>query len=251
MIVEFLASMQLCQRITPEVLQFTNLSTIIPDSHVKELLFFPALMSDTQRPLMNTGNQDLNNDIAIIDQPFQFGWCLQCTNQYHQRFSPRFLHLLILRLAFIHALTMSQDNPHDRRCTVWSTGIMWSSGYGVSTLVELVDDRQCVILLMSSQNGLDDKHNMISVRRAVITDILSIQQDCCPSLQPKEFIIDPTELQHYPIDKPSSLLLYDIEVIALSVIEKKRYVTSFTKYKHIDTPLTTLLPLEHDKGQDI
>ena len=256
MLVEFLVSMQLCERITSEALQLTNLSAIFleNDSCAKELLFFPALMShDTQRPLMNTEHKDVNDeqkDVAVIDQPFQFGWCLQSTNQY-QYFSPRFLHLLILRLAFNHALPKSQDNLHDRRCTIWSTGTMWSSGYGVNTLVELVDDSQCVILLMSSQEGL--QHNMIpDVRRDVITDILSIQQECCPSVQPKEFVIDPSEL-HYPIDKPSSLVLYDIEAIASSVIDKKPCVTPYTKIKgsFVDKPLMSLLPLEYDRGQDI
>ena len=124
MLVEFLVSMQLCERITPEVLQLTNLSAIVSESgnHVKELLFFPALMSYTQRPLTSTEDAG-NNASTIIDQPFQFGWCLQCTDQY-QHFSPRFIQLLILRLAFKHALPKSQDNLHDRRCTIWSTGIM-------------------------------------------------------------------------------------------------------------------------------
>ena len=254
MLVEFLVSMQLCERITSEMLKLTNLSTKVTErsDHVKDLLFFPARMShDTQRPLMNTKNENVNEqkDVAVIDQPFQFGWCLQSTNQY-QYFSTRFLHLLILRLAFKHALPQSQDNVHDRRCTIWSTGIMWSSGYGVNTLVELVDDSQCVILLMSSQEGL--QHNMIPVRRDVITDILSIQQECCPSVQPQEFVIDPSEL-HYPIDKPFSLVLYDIEAIASSVIDKKPCVTPYTKTKgsFVDKPLMSLLPLEHDRGQDI
>ena len=104
---------------------------------------------------------------------------------------------------------------------------MWSSGYCVNTLVELVDDSQCVILLMSSQEGL--QRNMISVRRAVITDILSIQQECCPSVQPKEFVIDPSELQ-YPIDKPLSLLLFDVKEVASCVFNRKAGVTSYTVY---------------------
>ena len=93
----------------------------------------------------------------------------------------------------------------------------------------LINDSKCVILLMSSQEGL--QHNMIPVRRPVITDILSIQQRIVHlHVQPKEFVIDPSEL-HYPIDKPSSLVLYDIEAIASSVIDKKPCVTPYTKTK--------------------
>ena len=239
--------MKLCERITPEMIRLTNLTVKTSDTDRNELLFFPALMSYTQRPMM--ASKALEENVAIIDQPFQFGWCLQCTNQY-QHLSPRFLQLLILRLAFKHALPKSQDNLHDRKCTMWSTGIMWSSGYCVDTLVELVDESKCIILLMSSEEGL--QHNMIPVRRAVITDILSIQQECCPSVEPKELVFHPSELQ-YPIDKSLSLLLFDVEDIASSVLDKKPGVTSFSESKgrFVDKSLKSLFPLEHDKGQDI
>ena len=178
---------------------------------------------------------------------FQFGWCLLCTTNPWQDFSPSFLHLLILRLAYLPELLKTQDNPHDRRCTLWSTGIMWCSQLGITILVELVDDSKCVILLMSSQEGL--QHNMLSVRRAVITDIASLQQECCPSIQPKEFVINPSQL-HYPIDNPSSLVLYDIEGIASAVFHSKPCVISWNKSNEM-MKLCDLFPMEHNRGKDI
>ncbi len=249
MSVEFLISMQLCEKFTPEMIKLTNLRAKKSDSDQKELLFFPALMSYTQTPIMAGGkDDDADDDVAIIEEPFQFGWCLQCIHQY-QYFSPRFIQLLILHLAFKPTLE-SENNDHDRRCTIWSTGIMWSDNC-VNTLVELVNDSKCVILLMSSHE--EYKYNMISVRRAVITDILSIQQECCPSLQPKEFIIDPTQLRHYPIDNPMELLLYDIDDIAVSVLNEKDGVTSSTKHKRVYPckPLKTLLSLEYSRGENM
>lgn len=233
MIVEFLISMKLCERVTPEMMRSTNLCAL-QDTNSDELLFFPALMSYQEKP--------------IIEQPFQFGWCLQCTNQCHY-FSPRFLHLLILRLGYQYALCTEPDNPHNRRCTIWSTGIMWRNGYGVNTLVELVDNNQCVILLMYSYEGLE--HHMIHVRGKVISDVLSIQQEQCPSLHPKEFIIDPSGL-YYPIIKPSNSVLYDIEAIASSVIDKKPCVLSYTKSgkgTHVEKLLSEILP-KNDRDQN-
>ena len=127
---------------------------------------------------------------------------------------------------------------------------MWSSGYCVNTLVELVDDSKCVMLLMSGQEGL--QHNMIPVRRTIITDILSLLQECCPSLKPKEFVIDPSELR-YPIDKPSNLVLYSVEDIASSVLTKTPGVLSYTKSKgrYTNKLVKNLLPLEQDHGQEI
>ena len=228
--------MKLCERITPEIMQSTNLTI---KNAANDLLFFPALMTHNEKC-----------DSAIVKRPFQFGWCLQCTSP-HQYFSPRFLQLLILRLAYRYAFKKVQDNPHKlRSCTIWSNGIIWNNLSGLSILVELVDNDQCVILLMSCEDGL--QLNMIPFRRAIITDILSLQQEHCPSLTPMEFIIDPHEL-HYPMDKPLSLTLYDIAAIATAVDEKKPCVLPYNKDIQLQgTPkmLKDILSLESKTDTD-
>ena len=233
MLIEFLVSMKLCEKTTPDLIQWTNLTVNDSDSNSNTLLFFPALMTLTQRPVMSS-------DV------FQFGWCLQCTNPY-QDFTPRFLHLLILRFAYLPELLKARDNPHDRRCTLWSTGIMWCSRLGITTLVEVIDDSKCVILLMSSQEGL--QHNMIPIRRTVISDILSLQQEYCPSVQPKEFVINPSQL-HYPIDNLSDLVLYDLEGVATAAVHNEPCVTSCNKSNDL-IKFCKLFPFEHDKGKDM
>ena len=241
MLVEFLISMKLCERITPEIMQYTNLTAEVASIAEDDLLFFPALMTCRK----------LESDGGTLSFPrFQFGWCLQCTSP-HQYFSPRFLQLLILRLAYRYALRKEQDNPHQLRCSsIWSNGIIWNNLSGLSILVELVDNDQCVILLMSCKDGL--QLNMIPFRRAIIIDILSLQQEHCPSLTPMEFIIDPHEL-HYPMDKPLSLSLYDIAVIATAVDEKQPCVLPYTNDKSLigSQKLRDILPLEYDRKEDI
>ena len=142
MLVEFLSSMKLCDRMTPEMMEKTNLSPSSNDSAEGELLFFPSLMSYNTRPVMSSkpylNDGQYKDNAAVIDEPFQFGWCLQC-NDEHSFLSPHFLHLLILHLAYQYALPESSENPHNLRCTIWSTGIMWNSGYGIKTLLELVE----------------------------------------------------------------------------------------------------------------
>ena len=215
MLVKFLLSMKLCERMTPEMMAKTNLSQNNGNYDGEdELLFFPSLMSSSLH--------EENN--AVVIKPFTFGWCLQCSNE-HSFLSPRFLHLLILRLAYQYALQKLTENPHNLRCTIWSTGILWNDEDGVETLVELLDNSQSVILLMSSQEKLE--HNMIPLRRRVITDILSIREEICPSVHVKEYIIDSSQLD-YPIDKTStcSLVLYDIKEIASCIALNKPCVVS-------------------------
>ena len=253
MLVEFLLSVKLCDKITHKMMEMTNLSPKDTDDAENELFFFPALMSYNKRPVMSSdmdSNERVDDNIIVLDKPFQFGWYLQCSNK-HSFLSPHFLHLLILHLAYQYSLPKLSHNPHDLRCTIWSTGILWNSEYGVKTLVELVNDSQSVILLMSSQKELE--HNMIPLRRRVITDVLSIREEICPSVHVKEYIIDPSQLD-YPIDKPSSLVLYDIEAIALCIAQNKPCVISYTKNcrgEYDSKGLKDLLPLEYDRGQDM
>ena len=249
----FLLSVKLCDKITHKMMEMTNLSPKDADNAENELFFFPALMSYNKRPVMSfdmNSNERVDDNIIVLDKSFQFGWHLQCSNK-HSFLSPRFLHLLILRLAYQYSLPKLSHNPHDLRCTIWSTGILWNSEYGIKTLVELVNDSQSVILLMSSQKELE--HNMIPLRRRVIIDILSIREEICPSVHVKEYIIDPSQLD-YPIDKPSSLVLYDIEAIALCIAQNKPCVVSYTKNcrgEYDSKGLKDLLPLEYDRGQDM
>ena len=246
MLVNFLVSMKLCERITPEIMKLTNLTMNDVNNATNDLLFFPVLMTFNERPRVNTGMRIECSDDFTAKRPFRFGWCLQCTSP-HQYFSPRFLQLLILRLAYRYAFKQDQDNPHKLRCSlIWSNGIIWNNLSGLSILVELVDNDQCVILLMSCEDGL--QLNMIPFRRAIITDILSLQQEHCPSLTPMEFIIDPHEL-HYPMDKPLSLTLYDIAMIATVVDEKKPCVLPYNKDIQLQgTPkiLKDILPFEYE-----
>ena len=251
MLVNFLVSIKLCERITPEVMKLTNLKlNDINNNATNDLLFFPALMTFSERPRGNIDIKIEGSGDPVIKRLFQFGWCLQCTSP-QQYFSPRFLQLIILHLAYRYALRKEQDNPHKLRCsTIWSNGIIWSNLSGLSILVELVDNDQCVILLMSCEDDL--QLNMIPFRRAIITDILSLQQEHCPSLTPMEFIIDPHEL-HYPMDKPLSLTLYDIAMIATAVDEKQPCVLPYTTDKSFigSKKLRDVLPLEYDRKEDI
>ena len=255
MLVEFLSSMKLCDQMTSKILEMTNLSQSSNDSAEGELLFFPSLMSYNTRPVMSSKpylNDGQHKDsAAIIDEPFQFGWCLQC-NDEHSFLSPHFLHLLILHLAYQYAQPQSSENPHNLMCTIWSTGIMWNSEYGVQTLLELVDNGQSVIMLMSVKKGLE--HNMVALRRKVIPDVLSIREESCPSVHVKEYVIDPSQLD-YPIDKPSSLVLYDIEGIASCIVLNQPCVLSYNKggekANYVEKEMSDLFPYEYDSGCDM
>ena len=233
MLVVFLQYMELCQEISQEFLAFTNLmikEEESSDETEKRLLFFPALIRDTERP-------------QEIHETFQFGWCLQCSNP-HQFFVPRFLHVLLLHLAYNYALPIIAHSQTSilslhRLCDVWKNGIHWLDTGGVETVVELVDNNQCVVLLMSCQQ--DFENNMIKLRKEVISEITSLQKLICCSLEVEEFVIDPNDIE-YPIIKPSERTLYNMKFISSCIIHQKPFVLDSKGHQH--RRLQELLPFE-------
>ena len=141
----------------------------------ERLLFFPCLLS-TDRPKKMTS------------EVYQFDWCLQCTRE-HDFFPPRYFHVLSLHLAFKFSLSKGNEELAEklnRKCKFWSNGLHWFDGYGIEVLVEIVDESQCVLVMMSCEKGYSD--NMVSLRRKVIREVMSVYKNSCSSLKVKELV---------------------------------------------------------------
>ena len=161
MLVGCLESMEFCHPVDPSTLQTTNLkatSSSLPSE--TRLLFFPSLVKE-HRP------GDLPSS--------RFGWCLGCSDP-HQFFSNRFLHVLLLRLAFTFPLASKNRSlcptlhGLERQCEVWQNGISWKSVSGVSTIVEIVDLNRWVIVLVSEKS-----REAVETCSSVIRMILDLQ----------------------------------------------------------------------------
>ena len=231
MLICFLKNMELCQELNPFFLRMTNLHQLAVEEEEEggterrgeRLLFFPCLLS-TDRPKKMTS------------EVYQFGWCLQCTRE-HDFFPPRYFHVLSLRLAYKKALPQEDDNLN-RYCTFWKNGLYWFNGHGVGSLVEIVDESQCVLVMMSCEKGYSD--NMVSLRRDVIREVMSVYKESCPSLEVKELVIDPKELA-YPVNTPRERTVYSVKAVLLAVVEQRPFlVTTGTRR----TGLKEILPDE-------
>ena len=110
MLVGCLENMEFCQLVNPSALQNTTLkaTSSFPSSGAS-YLFFPSLVKE-QQP-------------HGLPSPM-FGWCLGCSDP-HQFFSNRFLHVILLRLAFTFPLASKHLPPSsslcglERQCYVW------------------------------------------------------------------------------------------------------------------------------------
>ena len=220
MLICFLKDMELCQDNDLSFLRMTNLHQLEVREHeeVREteetrerLLFFPCLLKKN-RP----------DEIGSTLYPFrQFGWCLQCTGERHF-FPPRFFHVLSLRFAYELAAA-EQINKLDRKGKFWSKGLCWSNGYGARTLVEIVDDSQCVLVLVTCKEGCIVP-KMIELRKKVIGKIIRLCKESYPRLKVEEFIIDPDDLS-YPMDDhpPKKRRRYNRRDILSTIYEGKPF----------------------------
>ena len=245
MLICFLKNMELCQELDQSFLRMTNLAVEEEEEggtqkRGERLLFFPCLLS-TDKPKKMTS------------QVYQFGWCLQCTRE-HDFFPPRYFHVLSLHLAFKMAQPQKGDKL-ERRCRFWKNGLYWFNGHGVGSLVEIVDESQCVLVMMSCEKGYSD--NMVSLRRDVIGEVMRIYKDSCPSLEVEELVIDPKELA-YPVNTPRERTVYSVKDILSAIDKREEFLvksdgTKGEKVKEIlpDESLSDISNLSLLGGRDI
>ena len=204
MLVGCLENMEFCHPVDLSTLQATNLraASLSPSLGVNHL-FFPCLVNE-HRP------DDLPSP--------RFGWCLGCSDP-HQFFINRFLHVLLLRLAFTFPLASesrslsSSLHGLERQCEVWKNGMCWKSVSGVSTIVEIVDLNRWIIVLVSEKT-----REAAQTYSSVIRMILDLQHQLCSAVTTCECLISPSLLDRYPFDALPDTDLFDLPTVARAML---------------------------------
>ena len=212
MLIDFLISMELCHAIDSDTLNAitTNLSSSEKISDL-EVLFFPALIT-TEPP------SDLNEHFKR-----GFGWCLYCPNPF-QFLSVRFLHVLLLQLAYLYSLPrcrkvgkLDKKSPMqqlNRRCKVWKNGIYWK--YINDVVVEVTDHNRYVTVFVSNDEGVESQKICCSVIKLV----LSLQKKLCPC-KIEEYIIPCGSLADIHRKPISERILYRVSDVAHKMLASK------------------------------
>ena len=189
------------------------------DSESQEsILFFPALVTQ-EHP-----SNDLATAMQVPNDGYKFGWL---TNLYHGDrlvlFSSRFFHLLQIEVMKMFAnIPKSGENlsPEAQpKVEVWRQGIYYTDGDGVHAVIELLEDYQCIRLLMSCLNEREMK--LVERRSQLIQLVHAVKEKCCSydGIHSLEYVIAPSELKHYPLQRPSSeLCKCEVSTIATAII---------------------------------
>ena len=93
---------------------------------------------------------------------------------------------------------------------------------GTEAIVQVSDEKRCVSLFVSSnQECLSDS---LELRRSVIDTIRSKLNELCSSVEVHEYLISPSQLNHFPDRNFSELTVFAMEDVARNVRDKNPFV---------------------------
>ena len=216
MISQFLCRFAFCQEIAdPEVLKVLHMSrSALPTSRAstppdEKFFFFPTLVG-TKAPeqVWKHGSQ----------YAYDCGWLLQCS-QSKQFLTPRFVHALLLRLAFSAMVPSFQESWPDhpaiqKRCTFWKSGLCWTHRSGVEVLVVVDNLRTVTVLLRCPKRQEID---CIQFRSAIIRKVIDAKEEFCPEVSTSEYFMLPEDATQYPLKPQSELSLLSYTEIATAI----------------------------------
>ena len=216
MICLFLCHLEFCHEITdPEILALLHAKTDTSSSYEK-FLFFPGLVDLSIPP-----------DVWQLNHQFGYhsGWFLQCIKR-EQFLTPRFLQVLLLRLAYSLVFIPSDKHPSnfdhsflERTCNVWKCGVCWSDRSGIETIVEVINQKN-VIVLIRSLKQIESQMRLTFVRSYIIKKVLDTKNELCPKVMVRESFLHPEDAISYPLDL-ANVKVVNMSEVAQAVVEGK------------------------------
>ena len=156
------------------------------------LLYFPALCKTERKENITT--PDYFN--------YSLSWYVKCIGKF-KYLPPRFLHVLLLRLAYSftlpalhnHSQTASLNESsvttvmkYNYRCTMWKSGIHWLMEKGVQCFVEMVDNSKGIIVITNSKEA--QKSICTEMLIKIIRKIEQAKDEFCATVTLQHYLMD-------------------------------------------------------------
>ena len=202
---ECLIQLQYCQEFSHAEVGLNYLVT--PDDALNDhLLYFPVLCK------LESEQSDWPTDPKLT---FSIGWYTKCTGKFDY-FPARYLHVLLLRLAFTFALPIASCNitesnqvsAHNRRCTMWKNGIRWLMEEGVECIFEVVNDNKGIVIIMKSEEHSKEWAIILS---KIIDKAMQAKAEFCDSVSLRHFLLNSNDTLSF---------VYEDKLFAISDVER-------------------------------
>ena len=175
MVIGFLEHFEFCHRVDPDWVGDTLSNQIMSND---EYYLFPALLTSASMP------QVLQES---YESPYCCGWFMYSIVE-GRFFTTRFLHVLLLRLAFLFAAPQDDAIPSSRktktpalsrRCNMWKNGISWPNTNGLKAVFEMKDLKTVTLRMMCIEGR---EIHCVRLRTKLINVIIEAKNEFCPML---------------------------------------------------------------------
>ncbi|MCG8626807.1 MAG: hypothetical protein MJE68_32995, partial [Proteobacteria bacterium] len=189
---ECLIQLQYCQEFCHAEVKLDYSVITTEDFCAPRLLYFPALCGIQRRKTIRTPK--------FYD--YSIGWYVKCCGKFDY-LPPRFLHVLLLRLAHTFALPAAYEQPsnpstrgndattlqlYNRRCTMWKNGIHWLMEEGVECYVEMVNNSKGVVIVAKSEAAW--KLLCTDMLFKIIRETRQAKEEFCETVTLQEYFMD-------------------------------------------------------------
>ena len=195
MTTECLIQLQYCQEFSHAEVKLDYSVITTADFCAPRLLYFPALCGIERRKNIRTPKF----------YNYSIGWYVKCCGKFDY-LPPRFLHVLLLRLAHSFALPAAHEQPsnssakgieendattlqlYNRRCTMWKNGIHWLMEEGVECFVEMVNNSKGVVIVAKSEEA--QKFLCTDMLFKIIRETRQAKEEFCETVTLQEYFMD-------------------------------------------------------------
>ena len=208
MVIGFLEHFEFCHRVEQDWLGETQSNQLLSDD---EYYLFPALLTS-------------ENTSQVLQKNYESSYCcswLMYATVEGRFFTARFLHVLLLRLAFLFASPQDDAAPNNsktkapalsRKCNMWKNGISWPDTTGVKASFEVKDLKTATLRMACMKGG---EIYCVRLRTKLITAILKAKNEFCSHVHVEECIVDvASENKQGGLECPSHSITYLSRTIA-------------------------------------
>ena len=107
-----------------------------------------------------------------------------------------------------------------RACSVWKSGIYWQEASGVKTIIDMVDQKE-LLLLMQCPHGSEAQ--LIERRSLIISMVLHAKNEFCSKARLQEYFLHPQCIIH-PLVSVKKSQLFSLPCIECSIANRHQYV---------------------------